>query len=36
MIKFKDMYPVLCEEFENEKKKQAKISGAGIRTPDFQ
>ena len=21
MIKIKDMYPVLCEEFENEKKK---------------
>ena len=32
-------YPVLCEEFENEKKKRTKNvwpSGAGIRTPDFQ
>ena len=36
MIKIKDMYPVLCEEFENEKKKKEKNSGAGIRTPDFQ
>ena len=24
MIKIKDMYPVLCEEFENEKKKKDK------------
>ena len=31
-------YPLLCEEFENEKKKEKKNwpSGAGIWTPDFQ